>query len=93
MHLLKCAVKNRVTRAHALNAESSRGHCIFGLHAFDSNGRKTGVFHIVDLAGSERRNRTGTNDTRESSTINNSLMLLWNCLRSLPVSCSASQEI
>ena len=56
--------KNRVTKATASNAESSRSHSLFTIFveaSFNTNGNESitaGKLNLVDLAGSERIAKT-----------------------------------
>ncbi|GFS00547.1 kinesin-like protein [Elysia marginata] len=81
-----------------LNAESSRSHSVFNIRLVqaplddrgeeviqDSNRLCVSQLSLVDLAGSERTNRTKNSGDRlkEAGNINQSLMVLRNCLEIL----------
>lgn len=85
----------RKRMAHtALNAESSRSHSVFNIRVVqapvdidgevvqNSNILAISQLSLVDLAGSERTGRTGTTGERlrEAGNINNSLMVLRQCI-------------
>uniref|UniRef100_A0A2C9JIG8 Kinesin-like protein n=1 Tax=Biomphalaria glabrata TaxID=6526 RepID=A0A2C9JIG8_BIOGL len=82
----------------ALNAESSRSHSVFNIRLvqapLDERGEEVvqdsekicvSQLSLVDLAGSERSNRTKNSGDRlkEAGNINQSLMVLRNCLEVL----------
>ncbi|KAH9488564.1 Kinesin-like protein kif23 [Bulinus truncatus] len=82
----------------ALNAESSRSHSVFNIRLvqapLDERGEEVlqdsericvSQLSLVDLAGSERSNRTKNSGDRlkEAGNINQSLMVLRNCLEIL----------
>eukprot|EP00928_Gymnodinium_smaydae_P036088 TRINITY_DN2526_c0_g1_i3.p1 TRINITY_DN2526_c0_g1~~TRINITY_DN2526_c0_g1_i3.p1 ORF type:complete len:889 (-),score=227.36 TRINITY_DN2526_c0_g1_i3:68-2734(-) len=73
---------NRQTSATAMNASSSRSHCVFtfkiNMRTESGNGRFVSATNLVDLAGSERSKRTGATDERlkEGAAINQSLSTL-----------------
>lgn len=77
----------------AMNAESSRSHCIFTVHVEIGENMedtinkkiKAGKLNLVDLAGSERQSKTGATGNRleEAKKINLSLTALSNVINSL----------
>ncbi|CEP01607.1 hypothetical protein PBRA_008549 [Plasmodiophora brassicae] len=74
-HLLRVIAAGQQARTSsqtAVNASSSRSHCIAVVECRDSEGRRLSQCTMVDLAGSERRGA----DPRESSHINMSLTVL-----------------
>lgn len=87
-------IKRRRIAHTALNAESSRSHSVFNIKIVqaprDADGevvRDTKFMNVsqlslVDLAGSERVGRTKNTGDRlkEANSINNSLMVLRNCI-------------
>ena len=77
---------SRVAHGHALNARSSRSHCLVRLQAASSSGGDKLLrqcFTFVDLAGSERTGKSGVKGQRMSEAIgiNNSLTVLGRCIR------------
>ncbi|KAI9002265.1 P-loop containing nucleoside triphosphate hydrolase protein [Gaertneriomyces semiglobifer] len=87
-------LRNRATRAHALNEYSSRSHSIFTVYldSKDVEGPqsqdryiKYGKISFVDLAGSERVNESKATGKAldETSNINKSLLTLGNCISAL----------
>eukprot|EP00929_Paragymnodinium_shiwhaense_P040645 TRINITY_DN21193_c0_g1_i1.p1 TRINITY_DN21193_c0_g1~~TRINITY_DN21193_c0_g1_i1.p1 ORF type:complete len:817 (-),score=232.89 TRINITY_DN21193_c0_g1_i1:98-2548(-) len=70
----------RHVSATAMNATSSRSHCIFTfkLNIVDAKGAKMSSTNLVDLAGSERAGRTAAQGDRlkEGAAINQSLSTL-----------------
>ncbi|XP_074095233.1 uncharacterized protein LOC141524943 isoform X2 [Cotesia typhae] len=82
---------NLKVAATALNARSSRSHCIFTirlLRYFSENDIKSvemSTFTFCDLAGSERLKKTLNIGDRlkEAQNINTSLMVLGRCLKSI----------
>ncbi|KAL5244522.1 hypothetical protein ACI65C_011932 [Semiaphis heraclei] len=95
---LQCLVQGssgRATGATAMNAQSSRSHCIFTLtiSQMQENGNNTTAkFHLVDLAGSERSKKTKATGERfkEGVNINKGLLSLGNVITSL---CEKSAHI
>ncbi|KAG7203925.1 hypothetical protein KM043_016945 [Ampulex compressa] len=76
--------------ATALNAKSSRSHCIFMIKLLKylknmSNSVELSVFAFCDLAGSERLKKTLNIGDRlkEAQNINTSLLVLGRCLKSI----------
>ncbi len=94
--LLARASAARATASTAMNARSSRSHCVFTLrisatHAATKQSR-AGLLHLVDLAGSERIDKSGVNDEarggsgkllKETQAINSSLAALGDCVAAL----------
>jgi hypothetical protein len=79
---------SRVAHGHALNARSSRSHCIVRLQSTAVSGDGQLVkqcFTFVDLAGSERTGKSGVEGQRmsEAMGINNSLTVLGRCMRAV----------
>lgn len=78
--------QQRITYAStAVNANSSRSHCVFTVDVlkFHRCGITTqNSYKFCDLAGSERVDKTGTTGfrLREAQSINTSLMVLGRCL-------------
>ena len=94
--LLSRASAARATSATAMNARSSRSHCVFSLRIAASHSAtrqvRAGLLHLVDLAGSERIDKSGVNDEarggngkllRETQAINSSLAALGDCVAAL----------
>jgi len=91
--ILQEGKSNRQVGATAMNADSSRSHCIFTLKIETSAPREeTGEMHIkagklnmVDLAGSERQTKTEATGDRlkEATKINLSLSALGNVISAL----------
>ncbi len=87
----------RVTRATAMNSESSRSHAIMTVSVEQSSMAeeetqqaspkmtKKSRFHFVDLAGSERAKRTGVTGQglKEGININKGLLVLGNVISAL----------
>ena len=87
----------RVTRATAMNSESSRSHAIMTvsveqLSIVEGETQQTSAkvtkksrFHFVDLAGSERAKRTGVTGQglKEGININKGLLVLGNVISAL----------
>ena len=77
----------RQCTSHALNARSSRSHCLVHLHIAERRGGR--VAHkqllVVDLAGSERILKSGVEGTAQDQaiTINGSLTALGKVIRAL----------
>eukprot|EP00929_Paragymnodinium_shiwhaense_P011315 TRINITY_DN11689_c0_g1_i2.p1 TRINITY_DN11689_c0_g1~~TRINITY_DN11689_c0_g1_i2.p1 ORF type:complete len:2784 (+),score=1034.82 TRINITY_DN11689_c0_g1_i2:198-8549(+) len=83
--LLDYGTKARTVGATAMNAESSRSHCIFTFSLKSNQKGRTGQnvtirsdVNLVDLAGSERARKTGAEGSRlkEGCAINQSLSIL-----------------
>ena len=82
---------NLKVAATALNARSSRSHCIFTIHLLkyyvenNPDGVKMSTFSFCDLAGSERLKKTLNVGDRlkEAQNINTSLLVLGRCLKSI----------
>eukprot|EP00929_Paragymnodinium_shiwhaense_P032033 TRINITY_DN17827_c0_g1_i1.p1 TRINITY_DN17827_c0_g1~~TRINITY_DN17827_c0_g1_i1.p1 ORF type:complete len:697 (+),score=139.35 TRINITY_DN17827_c0_g1_i1:252-2093(+) len=90
MELIEFGSSMRHVSATAMNATSSRSHCIFTVELSISGGdacegvRKSQT-HLVDLAGSERSGRTKATGTRlqEGNSINKSLTTLARVIAAL----------
>lgn len=80
---------NRAIAEHALNASSTRSHCVFTIHVEveteveEEDGsvvraKRRSKLHLVDLAGSERLGKTKSEGTvaKEAAHINKSLTFL-----------------
>lgn len=90
-------IKRRRIAHTALNAESSRSHSVFNIKIVqapvgadgevvqESKFMTVSQLSLVDLAGSERVGRTKNTGERlkEANSINNSLMVLRNCIDAL----------
>lgn len=83
---------NRSVGATAMNAQSSRSHCIFTVYVesqiVDAKGSefiRVGKLNLVDLAGSERQSKTQATGDRlkEATKINLSLSALGNVISAL----------
>jgi len=77
----------RVATGHALNARSSRSHCLVHLHLVQRSGTTVSKRQLlfVDLAGSERTARTGVEGAakQQAMAINGSLTVLGKVIRAL----------
>ena len=86
---LTAAYSQRQMKSTAMNAESSRSHCIVSLYIQGTNsttGQKIiGKLHMIDLAGSERiKQSEATGDRlKEATHINQSLTSLGKVIRAL----------
>lgn len=86
MHYFHQGIAKRVVAAHAMNAASSRSHCVFTLDLKITLQGKDGLagqvvttrIALVDLAGSERASKTHAAGAvlEESISINKSLFVL-----------------
>ncbi|KZC15173.1 Kinesin-like protein subito, partial [Dufourea novaeangliae] len=82
---------NLKVAATALNARSSRSHCIFTIKLLkyyvenDSDSVEVSTFAFCDLAGSERLKKTSNIGDRlkEAQNINTSLLVLRRCLKAI----------
>eukprot|EP00240_Pyramimonas_obovata_P000789 CAMPEP_0118930892 /NCGR_PEP_ID=MMETSP1169-20130426/7426_1 /TAXON_ID=36882 /ORGANISM="Pyramimonas obovata, Strain CCMP722" /LENGTH=584 /DNA_ID=CAMNT_0006873319 /DNA_START=966 /DNA_END=2720 /DNA_ORIENTATION=+ len=85
--LARLVESERVAHGHALNARSSRSHCLIRLHCVHvKEGRsQKRLFMFVDLAGSERISKTEVTGARqkEASNINQSLTTLGRVVKEL----------
>lgn len=86
--LARLVEAERVAHGHALNARSSRSHCLIRVHCthVDSAGQsQKRLFLFVDLAGSERIAKSGAAGARqkEASNINQSLTTLGRIVKDL----------
>lgn len=82
--------RNRHVRPTKMNAQSSRSHAIFTIHATvrDGGNRRTeAAMHLVDLAGSEGVRRTGHHGVAliEGVHINQGLLSIGKVLQALSV--------
>ncbi|EDW02494.1 kinesin-like protein subito [Drosophila grimshawi] len=85
LKLLRLGQQRLTYASTAVNANSSRSHCIFTVDVLKYH--RSGVttqnsYKFCDLAGSERVDKTGTigSRLREAQSINTSLMVLGRCL-------------
>ena len=85
--LTRLVESERVAHGHALNARSSRSHCLIRLHCTHVKGGKSEkrLFLFVDLAGSERIAKSEVVGARqkEASNINMSLTTLGRVVKEL----------
>ncbi|XP_008543670.1 kinesin-like protein KIF20B [Microplitis demolitor] len=89
--ILMAGQYNLKVAATALNAHSSRSHCIFSIKLLrnllnnDPKSVEMSTFTFCDLAGSERLKKTLNQGDRlkEAKNINTSLMVLGRCLKSI----------
>lgn len=81
--------RNRHVRPTKMNAQSSRSHAIFTIHATVRQGerRTEAAMHLVDLAGSEGVRRTGHHGVAltEGVHINQGLLSIGKVLQALSV--------
>ena len=77
----------RVAAGHALNARSSRSHCLVHLHYTENVNGKVSRWQlvVVDLAGSERISKSGVegDGKKQATAINASLTVLGKVVRAL----------
>lgn len=97
MKLVDYGVTMRHVSATAMNATSSRSHCIFSFKTsiVEKNGDSiSSQTHLVDLAGSERAGRTkATGDRlREGAAINQSLSVLARVISELAKASTAKAK-
>ncbi|XP_032226215.2 kinesin-like protein KIF2A isoform X2 [Nematostella vectensis] len=87
MEVIESGGNARSTGATGVNADSSRSHAILQLELkADSSGEGIGRFSFIDLAGSERAVDVTDTDKQtrmEGAEINQSLLALKECIRSL----------
>jgi hypothetical protein len=84
--LLDEGLANRTVGSTAMNASSSRSHCVFTLELQCMKGSKaTSKITLVDLAGSEKTHTAKTEGERlvEGISINKSLSCLGQCISGL----------
>lgn len=85
--LTRLVESERVAHGHALNARSSRSHCLIRLHCTLVKAGKSQkrLFLFVDLAGSERISKSEVTGARqkEASNINQSLTTLGRVVKEL----------
>ncbi|KOC61306.1 Kinesin-like protein KIF20A [Habropoda laboriosa] len=92
---------NLKVAATALNARSSRSHCIFTIKLLkyyienDPNSVEVSTFAFCDLAGSERLKKTLNIGDRlkEAQNINTSLLVLGRCLKTIHEGQLSKQKI
>ena len=95
-NIVRTGLRRRTVASTRMNEVSSRSHCIFTLHLYQSGfsdgTTKTSSLHLVDLAGSERVLKSGVlEDARdgretaftEAKNINQSLTSLGSCIHAL----------
>lgn len=85
LRLLRWGLQKLTYASTAINANSSRSHCIFFvdvLKYYRSGVIAETSYKFCDLAGSERLDKTGNKGSRlkEAQRINTSLMILGRCL-------------
>ena len=91
MSLFKSGNSKRQVSATAMNSESSRSHSVFSLLVRVTNRKNgntcTGKLSLIDLAGSEKAKKTGATkeQLKEASSINSSLSVLGDVIKSLSV--------
>ncbi|KAI7845148.1 hypothetical protein COHA_001193 [Chlorella ohadii] len=88
VELMQLGIANRAVSATAMNAGSSRSHCIIYVivEKAHADGRvEFGKLCLVDLAGSERQDKTGAvgQTATEGNLINKSLSALGNVVNAL----------
>ncbi|GAB4818979.1 hypothetical protein N2152v2_006025 [Parachlorella kessleri] len=86
--LMELGLRNRAVSATAMNAGSSRSHCVVYLlceKAFPDGRVEYGKLALVDLAGSERQEKTQAQGQtlQEGNLINKSLSCLGNVVNAL----------
>jgi hypothetical protein len=86
--------------ATAMNARSSRSHCVFTLYLHQSNPKNKSItldstYHMVDLAGSERVKKSLATGKRmeEAQEINKSLSTLERCILKLSEKMMEDQKL
>ena len=82
------AQKLRVVGATNMNAQSSRSHAVFMVHAVQAvkpGVKRSATIYVIDLAGSERVLKTGASGQRleEAKSVNKSLSTLAQVIGSL----------
>ncbi|PRW56939.1 kinesin [Chlorella sorokiniana] len=88
VELMQLGIANRAVSATAMNAGSSRSHCVIYVvvEKAHADGRvEFGKLCLVDLAGSERQDKTGAvgQTATEGNLINKSLSALGNVVNAL----------
>ncbi|XP_076300974.1 uncharacterized protein LOC143219072 [Lasioglossum baleicum] len=99
--ILMAGQYNLKVAATALNARSSRSHCIFTIKLLkyyienDPNTVEVSTFSFCDLAGSERLKKTLNIGDRlkEAQNINTSLLVLGRCLKTIHDGQSSKQKV
>ena len=84
--LLDEGLGNRTVGSTAMNASSSRSHCVFTLALQQLAGTKAeSKITLIDLAGSERSDKLGSvgKQLQEGNNINKSLTVLGRCIKAL----------
>jgi kinesin family member 1 len=83
--LLEEGLANRTVGSTAMNATSSRSHCVFTLELQLKGKRATSKITLVDLAGSEKTQTAKTEGQLlvEGININKSLSCLGQCIAGL----------
>ncbi|KAL0979674.1 hypothetical protein UPYG_G00188090 [Umbra pygmaea] len=86
MQVVWVGMLERTQGASGLNSASSRSHALLQIQLRNSGHQATGRMYFVDLAGSERAADSGDPDRlrrMEGAEINQSLLALKECIRSL----------
>ena len=89
LQLMARGAKNRHVGGTAMNADSSRSHCVLSVEVTGLNTlarvQYQGKLQLIDLAGSERIDRSGATGERlkEAQCINKSLSTLGDVLQAL----------
>ena len=83
--LLDEGLTNRTVGSTAMNATSSRSHCVFTLELTQVEGARTSKITLIDLAGSEKTQtaKTEGQSLLEGININKSLSCLGQCIAGL----------
>lgn len=89
--LLDEGLTNRTVGSTAMNATSSRSHCVFTLELTQIDGARTSKITLIDLAGSEKTQtaKTEGQSLLEGININKSLSCLGQCIAGLAKSAAS----